>query len=201
MALPGQTVIPRGWGESMVLYSEDGCAAVVDGAPPGINGRLYKIPAGKPIKVPFEVGRHLLNMDQFPYLDVVRVSETETEAGITYDTEGAKQASLERSSQADDMMFKRYVSDCVEDFVKKNKPVPQPSDRILQILKRRAYRLEDYGIFPIGWKRPVDEQVAGLQSQLKEMQDKMAQFQSGTAADDELAKLRAENLALRAKKG
>src|SRR5215469_16454901 len=111
--LPGQTMIPKGYGESVVLYSTEGFAAVVDGAPPGLHGRLYKIPAGKPIKVPYEVGRYLLDSNAFPYVDIVRVTETETETGITYDIEGAKAESLARLDAADDLAFKSYVSAAV----------------------------------------------------------------------------------------
>lgn len=175
--LPGQTVIPKGWGESMVLYSESGFATVVDGAPPGPNGRLYIIPAGKPIKVPFEVGRHLLEDGRFPFIDVVRVAETETETGITYDVDAAKKDCLARSEDADDQAFKQYVSGAVDDFVKHNKPVPQPPQNILKIMERRGYKLEQYGISPIGWKKPEDKRItslgeenAALKAQLDQMQ-------------------------------
>jgi hypothetical protein len=176
MVLPGQTAIPKGWGESMVLYSLDGVSVVVDGAPPGPNGRLYIIPAGKPIKVPFEVGRFLLEDGRFPYTDVVRVAETESDTGITYDVEGAKKDALSKSELADDLAFKNYVSGAVADFVKNNKPVPQPPEQILKIMERRGFRLEQYGISPIGWKKPEDAKVAAMaqeNSALKQQMDEM----------------------------
>lgn len=165
--LPGQTVIPKGYGEAVVLYSESGCSAVVDGAPPGPNGRNYIIPAKKPTKVPFEVGRHLLNNDQFPYLDVVKVDELETEAGVSYDVAKAKSESMERGKQSDELAFKRYISDAVTDYVKNNKPVPQPPDNILRIIERRGYDLKRFGITPIGWENPdKDKRVADLEAQV-----------------------------------
>jgi len=184
LVLPGQAVIPKNYGESIVLFSTEGFECVIDGAPVGQHGRLYKIPAGKAIKVPFEVGRYLLDTQSFPFIDVVRVHEEEQESGIVYDIDGAKADSLARLVQADDLAFKQYVQGAVEDFVKRNKPVPQPPDKIIRIMERRGFKLEQYGIVPIGWKTAENKQLtavsdenATLKQQLASQQDQMAEMQ------------------------
>jgi len=176
LVLPGQTVIPRGYGESMVLFSHEGCAVVIDGAPVGKDGRLYKIPAGKAIKVPFEVGRFLLDTQSFPFLDVVRVSEEETDSGITYDIELARAESADRRKIADDAAFNQYVQGAVEDFVKRNKPVPQPPAHILRIMKRTGYKLEDYGIHPIGWKTVENEKLQAVSQENEQLKQDMVEM-------------------------
>ena len=53
--MPGAVVIPKNYGESMVLYSAiERIAAVVDGARPGPNGRLFIIEPDKATKVSYE---------------------------------------------------------------------------------------------------------------------------------------------------
>ena len=177
LVLPGQTVIPKGYGESMVLFSHEGFSTVVDGAPVGPNGRLYVIPKGKPIKVPFEVGRHLLEDQRFPFIDVVRVREEETETGILYDIDAAKQESAERLREADDAGFNQFVSGAIEDYVKRNKPVPQPPAKILRIMERRGYKLEDYGIHPIGWKTAENKQLNTMSAENEQLKQQMADMQ------------------------
>lgn len=173
--LPGAAVIPRHYGEAMVLYSaEEEVVVVVDGAPPdmyGHEGRKFTIKPGKPTKVPYEAGRFIL--DHFLYTGVVRVLETETESGVSYDVERAKRESAELLKAEDHSRFMRFVNDAVDDYIKRNKPVPPPSPAMLDIIKRRGYDLKKFGITPIGWEEPEKdarlEQMASEIKALKEM--------------------------------
>lgn len=176
LVLPGQAIIPMKFGEAMVLYTAgDRVEAVVDGAPVGKNGRLYIVEPNKPTKVPYEAGRFIL--DHLGYTGVVRVQETETDTGVDYDIKGAQEESIAKLEAADAAAFKRYISDAVEDFVKRNKPVPQPDERIMKIIKRRGYDLKQFGIVPIGWQKPEDEKLTTMQKENSDLQDKLAQMQ------------------------
>ena len=177
--LPGMQVTASRYHDSMVLFSHTNrVETVVDGAPPGPRGRLFVIEPGKPQRVPYEAGRYIL--EHLSYTGVVRVREEETDEGIKYDVQGALQESLKLTEEMDKKRFETYVSDCVEDFVKRNKPVPQPPASILEIIKRRGYDLRQYGIVPIGWKEPekdgriaqLEAMVAALGKQLAEMTPK-----------------------------
>lgn len=179
ISLPGQSVIARNYGERMVLYTAaDRVEAVVDGAQPGKNGRLFIIEPNKPMQVPYEAGRFIL--EHLAYTGVVRVEESQqldeegNVVGISYDVEGAKAASLALSATSDKQRFDQYVRDCVSDYIanpKGAKPVPQPSPPILAIIERRGYDLKKFGIVPIGWEEPAkDKRLEQMEAQLKHMQ-------------------------------
>jgi hypothetical protein len=173
--LPGQTVIPRSYGERMVLYSAgDKVECVVDGAPVGPNGRLFIINTNKPQQVPYEAGRFIL--EHLSYTGVVRVNEKETDTGIEYDIDGAKAESLALLEVMDRTRFNQYVAGVVQDYVQNGKPVPQPAPSIMAIIERRGYDLKRFGIVPIGWEEPVkdDPRIADLQNQLAQMRALLA---------------------------
>jgi hypothetical protein len=181
LVLPGQATIPKMFGEAMVLFTAgDRVEAVVDGAPVGPRGRLYVVEPNKPTKVPYEAGRFIL--EHLGYTGVVRVNETETDTGVSYDIESAKAESLTKLEAEDKAAFKRYISDAVEDFVKRNKPVPQPDERILKIIQRRGYDLKQFGIVPIGWATPEDDKVVAMQSENAELKKSLEALQSQMAA-------------------
>jgi len=177
--LPGQTVIPKTYGERMVLYtSGDPVECIVDGAPVGPNGRLFKIQPGKAQQVPYEAGRFIL--EHLAYTGVVRVDEKETETGIEYDVEGAKHASLALLETMDRTRFEQYCRDCVSDYIAHPngaKPVPQPPAPILAILKRRGWDLKSRGIIPIGWEVPAkdDPRVDDLTRQIAQLRELLAE--------------------------
>lgn len=174
---------PLHYSSTVVLYTAvDPIEVIVDGAPPGPNGRLFKIPTGKPVKVPHEAGRFII--EHLGYTGVVRVREEEQKdkdgnvIGITYDVESAKIESLEKTKQMDEVRWHQFISDMVEDFVKKNKPVPPPPEAINRIIKRRGYRMQDFGVKPIGFKDPVDEMNAARDAENKELKDQVADLNS-----------------------
>lgn len=167
-ALPGQQLLPQNYGSQMVLYSAtERVEAVVDGAPPGPTGRLFVVEPGKPVRVPQEAGRFIL--EHLGYTGVVRVNETLTDTGVTYDIEAAKQESLDRLAAHDQLRFDAYVRSCVQDYISNPagaKPVPPPSGSILKIIERRGYDLKRFGIIPLGWENPdKDKRVTDLQAQ------------------------------------
>lgn len=181
--LPGMNINPQNYGDAMVLFTAtDQVEAVVDGAKPGPRGRLFIVEPGKPVKVPYEAGRFIL--DHMGYTGVVRVHETETETGVTYDIEGAKAESLAKTESEDKRRFGVYISSAVEDFVKRNKPVPQPDAAILRIIQRRGFDLKRFGIVPIGWEEPEkDARVTQLEAQLSALQKQIADMGKPSAAD------------------
>lgn len=183
--LPGQTVIPRSYGESMVLFTAgDPVCAVVDGAPAnwrGAEGRKFTIEPGKAKLVPYEAGRFIL--EHLSYTGVVRVNETETDSGIEYDIEGAKKESLALLETMDAQRFRQYVDGVVQDYImnpKGRKAVPEPPAPIKAIIKRRGYDLKSYGIVPLGWEevQKDDPRVEDLQNQLAQLRKQLADMDS-----------------------
>lgn len=172
--MPGAVVIPKNYGVAMVLYSAvNRVEAVVDGAPVGPTGRLFVVEKGKAMKVPFEAGRFIL--DHMSYKGVVRVDEVETDQGVTYDIEKARQESLELTEREDDKRFQQYVSDVVADYLNQKKPAPRTPDSIAEIINRRGYDLTKYGIFPLGQKET--EQLNRMKELEAESKDKEAEVQ------------------------
>lgn len=172
--MPGSIVIPKTYGGIMVLYSAtERVEAVVDGAPPGPNGRLFIIEPGRPVRVPHEAGRFII--DHLAYTGVVRVEETETETGVSYNIDAAKLASDDLLQRMDHERFERYVAYVVDDFLNKKKPAPRTPDAIKRIIERRGYDLKKYGIFPLGEVEGGQQaQIAELQAQLKTLTERLA---------------------------
>jgi hypothetical protein len=172
--IPGAVVIPAHFGESVILYSEvERVEVVVDGAPAGPDGRLFTIEPGHPKRVPYEAARFIL--DHFGYTGVVRVNVVETDSGTTNDLATARRESIEKIKMADDMRFRAWVASVVEDYIRKNKPVPQPDDAIMRVIERRGYDLKQYGIVPVGWaeKEKADE-LDALRAQVKALEKKLS---------------------------
>ncbi len=171
--MPGAVVIAKHYGEAMVLYSAvNRVEAVVDGAPVGPNGRLFIIEKGKAMKLPYEAGRFIL--DHLAYKGVVRVDEQETETGVSYDMEKAKEESLALTATEDDKRFQRYIQDVVTDYLNQKKPAPQTPRAIQEIIDRRGYDLTKYGIFPLGQKETENQQKLAALTQ--ESKDKDAEL-------------------------
>lgn len=179
--LPGQSIIGKHYGEAMVLFTAgDAVETVVDGAPVGPEGRLFRIAPGRPKKVPYEAGRFIL--EHLAYTGVVRVEETETDTGIEYDIEGAKKASLALLEKQDNARFQVYVASVVEDYISKNKPVPPPSPPILAIIERRGFDLKKYGIKPIGWSDPEKERMDAQAKENADLKDELLALRNQMAA-------------------
>ena len=171
--VPGVQVMAATYHDTMVLYTAtDEVRAVVDGARPGPNGRLFVVPPGKPTKVPYEAGRFIL--EHLGYTGVVRVLEQETETGVTWDVDAAREESLLKSEAEDTKRLQQYVTDSVEDYVKRNKPVPPPPDSIMKIIERRKFDLKRFGIRPIGFADPAQEQADDLAAENKNLKNQLA---------------------------
>lgn len=189
--LPGQPVRPSNYGQTAIVYSAvESVSAIVDGAQPttedGHQGRLFNVPAGKPVRVPEEAARFF--MDHFGYTGIVRVREIRSEEGVRYDVKGAHAESLAKLKEADERVFKAWLASVIEDYVKRNKPVPPPDERIARLMARRKYELADYGITPIGYREKV------VSSELEEMKAQIANLSS--AKNNEIESLKAKNAEL-----
>lgn len=152
------------YGRTMVLYTaQEEVKCVVDGAPPGPNGRLFIVEVGDPTEVPWEAGRFIL--DHLGYTGVVRVDEIDVrnekgkKTGVEYDLEKAHADSLAAGKVHDESRWARFISDMMDDYVNrrdgKQKAVPQPPAPIMRLMERRGYKLGDYRIKPIGFEDPT----------------------------------------------
>src|SRR5215471_3904203 len=140
--------------EFVIMYTAcDEVCCTVDGAPPGKDGRKFTIPINKPVRVPWLAGKFML--DHYGYTGGVQVREIEQTdedgnvIGVTYDTESARAESLAKGVEQDQIRWQRFVTDMVEDFVKRSKTVPPPPEAIVKIIERRGYKMQDFGIKPI----------------------------------------------------
>ena len=140
-------VKPPDFRDYMFLYTAgEEVAAVVDGAPVGPDGRLFKIPTGKAVRVPWEAGRFIL--DHMGYTGVVRVNEKDREdgSGTDLDLKTARMESLAKFEGADQERWRNYVQYVIDDKINNKRVIPPPPDGIKRIMQRRGYRLEDFGI-------------------------------------------------------
>lgn len=191
------------YGKTMVLYTAgDKVEAVVDGAPVGPNGRLYVVEPNDPTEVPWEAGRFILEHLGYTGVVAVDVLETRNErnklTGTEYDVEKAHAESEIKLEQSDQIIWRQFISDMMEDYVSrrdgKNKVVPPPPERINRIIKRRGYKLIDYGIKPVGFEDPnevsnkaVMAENATLKTQMADLNSKMEALlamQGGGQAQD-----------------
>ena len=170
VTLPGGASTPFRYHDYMILYTAgEKVETVVDGAPPGPMGRLFVIEPDKPIKVPYEAGRFIL--EHLAYTGVVRVTETDKAdgTGTEYDVASARTESLQQFEAEDARRWRDYVTYCIDDKVNNKKAVPATPDAIKRIIDRRGYRLSDFGIAPVGEIQPQDKQVAALTALVAEM--------------------------------
>ena len=138
---------PPDYRDYMWLYTAgDKVEAVVDGAQPGPNGRLFEIPPNKAVKVPWEAGRFILA--HLAYTGVVRVKETDREdgSGTDLDLASAKKASLALFEEEDARRWRDYVQYVINDKLDNKKVVPPPPPPIKALMERRGYRLTDFGV-------------------------------------------------------
>lgn len=180
MATPANVVIPGqarqavNYHDSVWVYTAgEEVSAVVDGAEPGPNGRLFTVTPGKATKVPREAARFLI--EHLGYTGVVRVNETERAdgTGTDLDIEGAKAESLAKFEEADAQRWRDYITYVVDDKVNQKRAVPATPDSIRRIMARRGYKLSDYGIQPVGEVAPADSRIAELTKQVAELTTKL----------------------------
>lgn len=172
--LPGQIVTAQKYFDYMWLYTEgEQVCQVVDGAPPGPDGRKFTVNTGKATKVPWEVGRFFL--EHLAYTGVVRVRETDRPdgTGTDLDIESAKAESLAKFEEEDGRRWREYVEYCITDKINNKKAVPATPGAIKALIKRRGYRLADYGIAPVGEATPRDAAMEALQKTVAELTAKL----------------------------
>jgi hypothetical protein len=138
-------------GVGFVYTAYDGpdiVAMTVDGAPPGPLGRLFIVPPDEVTEMPEVAVRELTR--HLSYYGVVEVKTIKQKYSIDFDIPNARIESLALIEQMDKMRFEMYVNDVITDRVSKNKIVPPPPPQIKQIMNRRGWNLEAYGIKPMG---------------------------------------------------
>jgi hypothetical protein len=172
VTVPGQTVTAAHYQDYQILYTEgEEVVCVVDGAPPGPDGRKFTVTPGKAVKVPWEAGRFIL--EHLGYTGVVKVNETQTETGTTYDITTAKAESLAKFEEEDARRWRDYVTYCIDDKINNKKAVPATPDAIKRLIARRGYRLSDFGISPVGEVQPRDAAMEAMQKQIAELTAKL----------------------------
>lgn len=177
--MPGAVVTAQHYHDYMILYTEgESVQAVVDGAPPGPNGRLFTVETGKAIKVPYEAGRFIL--DHLAYTGVVRVKETDKPdgTGTEFDLVTARAESLAKFEEEDARRWRDYVEYCLTDKLDKRKAIPATPDSIKRIIARRGYRPSDFGIAPVGEAQPKDKAVEELTALVKAQESQIAALTS-----------------------
>lgn len=181
-----------------ILYSHsERVAAVVDGAPlEGVGGsRLFIIEPGEPTEVPMEARNFI--MAYLAYTGVVEVEVTKTKEGSTNNIDKAMKESVAKLSEFDGIRFRNWVNSVIDDYIKRNKPVPPPTDAMLAVINRGNFDPKKFGIVPIGWEDPekngriaqLETEKGLLQTQLADLASKVdllttivAQQQSGAVA-------------------
>lgn len=177
VTLPGGPVTAFRYHDYMLLYTEgEEVCCVVDGAPPGPDGRKFTVTPGKVVKVPYEAGRFIL--DHLGYTGVVRVNESEKAdgTGTEYDVAGAKAESLAKFEAEDARRWREYVEYCITDKINNKRVVPATPDTIKRLIARRGYRLGDYGIAPVGEISARDSSVDELMAANKALQAQVAEL-------------------------
>jgi hypothetical protein len=170
--LLGLTTMAQKYRDTMVLFTAmDPVQCVVDGAPPGPMGRLFIVPTDKPVRVPFEAGRFIL--EHLGYTGVVRVQEVENDEGIRYLVDEAREESLVKGEEEDHKRMQAYVEYCVKDKMENKKPVPAPPESIMRIIDRRKFDLGKFGIVPLGWESPTEANSKALVDENKELRNRL----------------------------
>lgn len=155
-----------------LLTAGDKVECVVDGAPPGPNGRLFIVEPGKAKKVPWEAGRFILN--HLAYTGVVRVNEIDREdgTGTDLDIDGARAESLANFAEGDARRWRDYVQYVIDDKIGNKKVVPPMPESIVAIAKRRGYRLSDHVNANELLSKDRDDETKTLQKMVKELMTK-----------------------------
>lgn len=191
---PGQPMTAAmHYGKTMVLYTaQEAVQAVVDGAPPGPNGRLFIVEVGDPTEVPWEAGRFIL--DHLGYTGVVKVDEIPVtnergkKVGVEYNVEKAHADSLEAGRLHDEARWARFISDMMDDYVSrrdgKQKAVPQPPAPMQRIMERRGYKLSDYGIKPLGFEDPTVLANDAMKAENADLKARLARLEKLVGGDN-----------------
>lgn len=158
-----------------VLYSAEEEVAIISYAgSPGDRGWLRIIERGEPTE--FEAVVALDILQHAAYLGVVEVEVMKTKKGTEYNIEKAEADSAALLIEQDEHRFMGWVSSMVDDYIKRNKPVPPPGETILRIIQRRGYDPKRYGIVPFGW----DDPMAQIKERDQKHEDERAEWKKAT---------------------
>jgi hypothetical protein len=167
----------------MYVYSayngSEEIAMVVDGSPVGPLGRLFIVPQDEVVEVPDIAGNELIRHKG--YLGVVKVTLIKSKTELRFDLEKARQESLAIIEASDRRRFEAYVDGVVTDRTSKGK-IPKPTPpALLDVMHRRGYTLEAYGIRTVGsQEQDKDSKISNLQNQLDEMKALLRSAMAGS---------------------
>lgn len=169
LTVPGQTTIAQGYHDYVWLYTDgEEVCQVVDGAPPGPEGRKYTVPVGRAVKVPREVGRFFTEHLGYSGVVIVHEADRADGTGTDLDLASAKEESKAKFVEGDELRWQQYMGYVMWKLEKKE-IVPPPPDTILRLMKRRGYKLTDYGIIIPGAAGGGDPAMASAQHQIAEL--------------------------------
>jgi hypothetical protein len=156
----------------MYLYSSyagtEEIAMVVDGSPVGPLGRLFIVPQDEVVEVPEIAGNELIRHKG--YLGVVKVELIKSKTELKFNLAKAREESAHLIEVADRRRFESYVEGVVKDRTSKGKPAGATPPAILDVMKRGNYKLEDYGIRPVGVReQEASNEVSALRAQVDEL--------------------------------
>ena len=189
--LPGSIVSARGYGDYMwIITFGEPHVTVVDGARPGPRGRVYGCDeVGKAIKVPAEAGRFLV--EHCGFSGVVQVEEVTRPDGTGTDLNlrQAKEDSEAQFKKGDEDRWQQYMG-YVMWMLEQKRIVPPPPEGIVNLMKRRGYRLKDYNIDIMGQagQPGSGSEIAELKALVKIQAEQMSNLQ-------DLVRKQAEQLA------
>jgi hypothetical protein len=125
-------------------------AMVVDGAPVGENGRLFIVPPEEVVEVNDIAGRELIS--KMPHYGVVEVHTKRTKTSMEFLLDDAREASDRLIEVHDKLRFEGFIDGQVTDRTSKGKVSQAPPPEIREIMHRRNYTLEAYGLNAVGQK-------------------------------------------------
>lgn len=170
-----------------VLYSAEEEVAVISYAgSPGERGWLRIIDRDEPAEFEAVVADDILQ--HTAHLGVVEVKVVKTKKGTEYDIEQAIEDSKALLVTQDEKRFMTWVQSMVDDYIKRQKPVPPPDESILRVMERRNYDPKKYGIVPFGWEDPTAQIVERDKKHAEERTEWQKQSEKLQAQIDLLSK-------------
>lgn len=166
-----------------VLYSAEERVAILSYAgSPGETGWLRIVEPEEPTEFEAVVAEDILKHTE--YLGLVEVEVIKTKKGTEYNLEKAEEDSKALLATTDEKRLMTWVQDMVDDYIKRNKPVPPPSEAIVRVMQRRNFDPQRFGITPFGWDDPLmamKQKDAAHEQERKDWKDRFAQMEAQIA--------------------
>src|SRR5277367_1717512 len=145
-------------------------AMVVDGAPVGDNGRLFIVPPEEVVEMNDIAAKELIS--KMAHYGVVEVQTKRTKTSLDFDIESAREASLALIEVNDKLRFEGFIEGQVTDRTGRGKVAQAPPPEVREIMRRRGYTLEAYGLNVVGQqeKKHTDRELE-LQKELDDIKN------------------------------